>query len=141
MRNIAIVIAVLAVGCGESVTPTSPSSTAQFVPSSAGASAPATGSFAPTGFAPRALTVARVIDLGGVNWEWNEHRNKLIPDDPVDNEGGGAPSVMQAGVDLTHVWVREAGSGLAVVDSGEDLAGAVVYLGGVQKTLTLRVIE
>ena len=45
---------------------------------------------------------------------------------------------MQAGVDLTHVWVREAGSGLAVVDSGEDLAGAVVYLGGVQKTLTLR---
>ena len=97
-----------------------------------------TGSFAATGFAPRALTVARVIDLGGVNWEWNEHRNKLIPDDAVDNEGGGAPSVMQAGVDLTHVWVREAGSGLAVVDSGEDLAGAVVYLGGVQKTLTLR---
>ena len=75
---------------------------------------------------------AQTIDLRRIRWKWNAYKNKLIPDDAVDNEGNGSISVrsVDGRLRLVHVWVRGAGTGLAVVDSSSNLAGETLSLGG-----------
>ena len=84
----------------------------------------------------------KTIDLSRIEWKWNGHKNKLVPKDATDDEGGGSASARSADsrVHLVHVWVRGNGTGLAVVDSYEtDLAGKVLNLGdGIRPELAYR---
>ena len=72
------------------------------------------------------------INLSGIAWQRNAYNNKLIPDDATDDEGNGSAAAMAADarVQLVHIRVRGNGTGLAVVDSHEDVAGEMLDLGG-----------
>ena len=164
-----IMLAMLIADCGgdDPISPTAPSATltagaaplGQTAPtvSALGETAPTVSALGETGAletgetigvdAEDAATSAAVsgvhttINLSGIAWRRNAHNNKLIPVDAADNEGNGSAAAMAADprVQLVHIWVRGNGTGLAVVDSHEDVAGEMLDLGGgIQYALTYR---
>ena len=164
-----IMLAMLIAGCGgdDPISPTAPSATltAGAAPpretaptvSALGETAPTVSALGETGAletgktigvdAEDAATSAAVsgvhttINLSGIAWQRNAYNNKLIPDDATDDEGNGSAAAMAADarVQLVHIWVRGNGTGLAVVDSHEDVAGERLDLGGgIQYVLAYR---
>ena len=154
-----IMLAMLIAGCGgdDPISPTAPSATLTAGAAPPGETAPTVSALGETGAletgktigvdAEDAATSAAVsgvhttINLSGIAWQRNAYNNKLIPDDATDDEGNGSAAAMAADarVQLVHIWVRGNGTGLAVVDSHEDLAGEMLDLGGgIQYALTYR---
>ena len=161
-------LAMLIAGCGgdDPISPTAPSATltagaarpGQTAPtvSALGETAPTVSALGETGALETGKTIGvdaedatsaavsgvhTTINLSGIAWQRNAHNNKLIPDDATDDEGNGSATAMAADarVQLVHIWVRGNGTGLAVVDSHEDVAGEMLDLGGgIQSVLAYR---
>ena len=152
-------LALLIAGCGgdDPISPTAPSATLTAGAAPPGETAPTVSALGETGAletgktigvdAEAATTSAAVsgvhttINLSGIAWQRNAYNNKLIPDDATDDEGNGSAAAMAADarVQLVHIWVRGNGTGLAVVDSHEDVAGERLDLGGgIQYVLAYR---
>ena len=154
-----IMLAMLIAGCGgdDPISPTAPSATLTAGAAPPGETAPTVSALGETGAletgktigvdAEDAATSAAVsgvhttINLSGIAWQRNAYNNTLIPDDATDDEGNGSAAAMAADarVQLVHIWVRGNGTGLAVVDSHEDVAGEMLDLGGgIQYVLAYR---